>query len=191
MTFLSLPECCFCGAKCIFFFQAADMAWPARGCSRREHFSFFWRYRGLQPPSSAALCEQLPLLWGDTRRLPSTVLVRSSFSRSPHLRWLPPSSPNPSWVPGHRGGSRANTWERHYLSKDSASQSRAYSRQWYVLRMKMCCRLWKWEVSYSFCFFFASSWVTMHLSQRPARSLEENPWPAACCHAVPMGEISS
>lgn len=51
----------------------------------------------------------------------------------------------------------------------------------------MCCRLWKWEVSYSFCFFFASSWVTMHLSQRPARSLQENPWPAACYHTVPMG----
>lgn len=51
--------------------------------------------------------------------------------------------------------------------------------------MKMCWRLWKWEVSYSFCFFFASSWVTMHLSQRPARSLDEKPWPGACYHTSP------
>lgn len=56
----------------------------------------------------------------------------------------------------------------------------------------MCCRLWKWEVSYSFCFFFASSWVTMHLSQRPARSLGGKPTASAfLTYSCQGGKISS
>lgn len=39
------------------------------------------------------------------------------------------------------------------------------------LRMQRCCRLCRCVLSSSNCFFLASSWVTMHRSHKPARSL--------------------
>lgn len=39
------------------------------------------------------------------------------------------------------------------------------------LRMQRCCRLCRCALSSSSCFFLASSWVTMHRSHKPARSL--------------------
>lgn len=50
-----------------------------------------------------------------------------------------------------------------------------------LLSMDMCCRLWSWEASYSCCLFLPISWVTVHLSHKPARNL----WTRtqACMHA--------
>ena len=39
---------------------------------------------------------------------------------------------------------------------------------------EMCCRLCMWEASNSCCLLLASSWVTVHLSQSPALSLQES-----------------
>lgn len=45
------------------------------------------------------------------------------------------------------------------------------------LRRTTRCRFWRRELSYSCCFFLASSWVTMQRSHSPARSLRgEEGW---------------